>query len=297
MKKAVLSALVVAALAGTATAQVRLELRLVRQMGTPANPGAANPVTDIDSNSSVTGTAGQTFRFELQYRILNLVKDADGDFVDDDGILPSGLSAATINITSSTGTLLRAQLSNFEHSNGTATAIPPNPDATGIGFGGAAGRRGLHAPFRGGLVDSNNNDLPSNGITNVDTNPDPSLFAPGAGNTLLSITPVAISNHNQGNPYIMLNSSSEPDFAGSDQVWWGLYSFNYTAGSANDTISAGAVADAQTGNAFGYFVDGSAVPIGSANAGSASYQIIIPSPGAVALLGLGGLMVARRRRN
>ena len=63
MKKAVLSALVVAALAGTASAQVRLELRLVRQTGTPANPGASNQVTnvDIDNDDLSQDESGDNF--------------------------------------------------------------------------------------------------------------------------------------------------------------------------------------------------------------------------------------------
>lgn len=63
MKKAVLSAFVVAACAGSAFAQepVRLDLRIVRQSGfVPAT------VTDVDANSSYTATAGEVIRFEVQ---------------------------------------------------------------------------------------------------------------------------------------------------------------------------------------------------------------------------------------
>ncbi|MFN7022587.1 MAG: hypothetical protein ACK4WH_14855 [Phycisphaerales bacterium] len=274
MKKFVLSSLVLAALAGTAVAQpVRMELRLVRQDGTP--PGT---VTDIDIDSSVTANPGDVLRFEMQYRILDL------DLNDD--IFPAGLTAATIDITSSTGTLLRGQLSRFEAQLAGALNPPTSTDSSGLPSGSASGRQGLHSPFRGGLSNANNNDLPSNGVSNVDINPDPALYTPGPGNTLLSVTPLAISQHNQGNPDV-----------GSDNEWWfGLYTFTYTVGNSNDVINANNVADPQTFNSFGYFSDGLAVPLTSGNSVGASYRIIGPAPGSVALLGLGGLLVARRRR-
>lgn len=282
MKKVVLSALVVAALAGTATAQVRLELRLVRQTGTPANPGSANPVVDVDVNSSVTTTSGSVLRFEVQYRILNLVKDADFDGIDDDGILPDGLSAATLNVSSinGTGTFNHAQLSRFEHSLAGVTP-PASPDISGVGTAPASGRRGLHNPYRGGLADANDNSLPSNGV-----------FLPGT----FQFTPVAISNTHQGNPQFDPGPNAGDINSNFDESWYGLYSFNFTVGASNTTLNVGAVADLDTGNRFGYFNDSSAVPLSSPNAGTASYQIIVPAPGSVALLGLGGLLVARRRR-
>lgn len=284
MKKAVLSALVVAALAGTATAQVSLELRLVRQTGTPANPGASNPVNDVDVNSSVTTTAGSVLRFEVQYRILNLVKDADFDFVDDDGVLPDGLSAATLQVSSinGSGSFAAAQLSRNE---GQLAGIeqPPTSDTSGIGGLPNSVRRGLHNPYRGGLADANDNSLPSNGI-----------FLAGS----FQFTPVAIAATHQGNPNnLPISDPRSGDInSNADETWFGLYTFNFTVGGSNTVINVGAIADLDTGNRFGYFNDSSAVPLSSPNAGTASYEIIVPAPGSVALLGLGGLLVARRRR-
>jgi len=288
MKKLVLSALVVAALAGTASAQntARLELRLVRQIGTPANPGASNPVVDVvDPANTVISTSGTQLRFELQYRIFDLTPDDDN--------VPAGLSSSTMNITSGSGTLLRAQLSRSEASG--AANDPQSPDISGLpigtttttdpAFSGAnSARRGLHTPFRGGMANASLNDLPSNGIVNVDTNPDPNLYAPGAGNTLLQITPLAISQPNQGAS------------VGNEATWYGVYSFNYIVGGSNDQINVAAIADSQTGNRFGYFADGNPVPITSTAASGTFYNIIVPAPGAAALVGLGGLLVARRRR-
>jgi len=288
MKKVLLSAMVVAALTGSAMAQndARFELRLVRQIGTPGNPGSSNPVVDVaDPLNTVACVAGDTLRFELQYRIFDLN-------IDDDNI-PAGLSSATINIVSAGGTLLRAQLSRNE--GGSVATNPVSPDASGLptgtttttdpAFSGPnSARRGLHAPFRGGMANASLNDLPSNGIVNVDANPDPGLYAPGSGNTLLSITPLAIAQPNQGTS------------VGAESTWYGLYSFNYVCGSANDQILVSAVADAQTGNRFGYFADGNPVPVTSNNAIGGFYNIVVPAPGAAALLGLGGLIAARRRR-
>jgi len=277
MKNLVLSVLAVAALAGTANAQARLELRLVRQSGNVTTPAGAG-VTDVDINNVYSGAPGDVLRFELQYRVV--------DLDDTDDITPAGLSSGTINISTTTGTLTRAQLSRFE-AQLAATTPPTSTDTSGLPTPAAnSGRRGLHAPFRGGLADANNNDLPANGIVNVDTNADPNLYTPGPGNTLLSITPVSVSQNNQGNANNGIDNSG----------WYGLYSFNYTVGATNTFVVAAAIADPQTGNSYGYFNDGVAVPVTSQVSTGASYRIIVPAPGAAALVGLGGLLVARRRR-
>jgi len=309
MKNVVLSALAVAALAGTAVAQpVRLEFQIVRVSPTVPGTTAATRLTLQGlPNDSVTTTSGTTMRFQLQYRILNLVPDVyvppvlddNGDvitpgyFSAGDGapdsmghfpnaIVPDGLSSASINITSGLGRLQRALLSNNQN---IAAGTPPlYPDASGN----QGTRRGLVNPYRGGMSDSNINDLPSNGITNDDSNADPALYGTGPANTLLSITPVAInSNAHQGNELFYGNPNS---------AWYDLYCFTYTAGASNDVINVGAIPDPQTGNTFGYFSDSNAVPLTSTNSGTASYRIIVPAPGAAALVGLGGLLVARRRR-
>jgi hypothetical protein len=264
-----------------------MELRIVRQSGTPTlGTTTTPPVTDIDVNSSANCVAGDVLRFELQFRII--------DTNTADAIIPDGLTSASVNITSGGGTLDRAILSRREHSLAGINGPLPT-DSTGQGsVAQGAGRTGLHNPYRGGLTDTNDNDLPSNGIVLVDSNPDPAHFHPGAGNTLLSITPLSLAASHQGNEN--LDDGDDTNGTTNELTWYGLYSFTYTCGAANDTINANNVADAQTGSAFGFWVEGSGIPITSVTATGASYRIVVPAPGAAALLGLGGLIVARRRR-
>jgi len=244
-----------------------MEFRCVRQSGTPnvTPPGVVDEA--IIANLAVQ--PGSTTRFELQYRILDLNLS--------DAIVPAGLSAASINILSSNaaaGTFTRAQLSRAEAQNAAPAVPPTSPDTSGLPTGTASVRAGLHAPFRGGLSDSNNNTLPANGTI--------------AANGITGILPLTISESGQGNP----------DAGADNNAWYGLYSFNFVAGAGGTTtITAAAVPDPNTGNTFGYFNSGAAVPLNSANSTGCTQLItVVPAPGALALLGMGGLIAGRRRR-
>lgn len=273
MKKFAVSALAIAALAGAAHAQpVRLEFRLVPQTGTPPAAVTDSALTTPATPITLSGTS-RTQRYELQYRVLDLNTA--------DNVFPAGLSAAQINITASSptaGTFARAQLSRFERQTNNATTPPSSPDNSGLPLGGSSTGTGLHSPFRGGMADQNNNDLPANGTV--------------APNGILSILPLTISQPNQGNELI-----GSPNTA-----WWGLYSFTFTAADlfgGDITITAEAQADPNSGNRFGWFSDGAAVPEQSTNAtaGVTHLRIVaIPAPGTAALVGLGGLVAFRRRR-
>lgn len=289
MKKiAVLSAMAVLAAAGAANAQstlanARLEMRIVPQDGTP--PGT---VTDAPGVVNVAASdTNRTRRFEVQYRIQN----ADG--------IAAGLSSMQFNIVGQLVgggigfSLDRAQLSRFEAQLAGATP-PSSPDASGLPSGSAATTAGLHRPFRGGIPvggtnpPAPNNDNPANGII------------PIGGQSINLITPLSLSQNDQGNTN-----------AGQDaNAWYGLYSFvvnipDAATGSDNNgdgfvdlLITATSVADSQTGNRWGGFEDLNPVPQTSQNAtaGAATLRIEIPAPGSLALLGLGGLVAARRRR-
>ena len=264
MKKFAVSALAIAALAGVAQAQpVRLELRLVPQTGTL--PGA---ITDAASSAPITDV-GQSRRFEVQYRILDL--DANDD------IFPAGLTAGQMNVTIAggiAGTFSRALISRFEAQQAAGTP-PTTSDTSGNPTGALAGATGMHRPFRGGIpAPSPNNTHPSNGTI--------------ATTGITGITPLTLAQPDQGN-----NNPGE---------WYGLYSFEFAYNSGangNYTITAEFVADSGTGNRFAFFSDANPSPVqsSSATAGTIVQNVnVIPAPGAMALLGAGGLMAARRRR-
>jgi len=151
VKKFAVSALAIAALAGSAFGQepVRLELRIIPQTG--VLPATVSDLPQTTAGSPINFTAvGQAQRYELQYRVLDL-DPSDGNNI------PAGLSAASINITVSSavaGTIGRAQISRAENGQIAGNDRPQNPDTTGLPTPAAAsGRQGLHAPFRGGLFD------------------------------------------------------------------------------------------------------------------------------------------------
>gem|GEM_PF-1576236 len=286
MKKFAVSALAIAALAGSAMGQpVRFELRLVPQSGTVTSPAGAG-VIDLAATPNIGANADRTRRFELQYRVLDLDPN-DAVFV------PAGLAAASINITvgnTTAGSFDRAQLSRFEASTNTPTTPPSSPDLSGLPTpAAAAGRAGLHAPYRGGLSNANDNTLPANGriVTNAAfpaANPGGMPPTPAGPVTtgIMGLLPLSISQPNQGNVNI-----------GSDNTaWFGLYSFTFTAADGfggsgtNVTITAAAEADPNTANSFGWFNDGTAVPVTSGNAVDAIVTFSISAlspPGACCL--------------
>lgn len=290
MKKvAVFSAVALLALAGSANAQsslggATLELRIVPVDGTAATgltrPGANADVLATDSN--------RTRRFEVQYRI-----------VDPNGIA-AGLSSMQFNITSSLSggtvgrTVDRAALTRFQGQTGNLnpgnTGLPVSVGGSDTTGASATGHTGLHRPYRGGVpAPAPNNNNAANGIPVLGVAGAPSVGNPGIN----LITPLALSQTDQ-----------------NDGGFYGLYSFTVTVGdsslgtdSDNDgfvivNLSAAAIPDGQTGNAWGGFEDGNPVPQTSTlrSNGSASFRVEIPAPGSLALIGLGGLVATRRRR-
>lgn len=309
MKKiVVLSAAAVMALAGSALAQngAQLQLRFVPETG---GFGAASPITawPTTATAAINGpvafntTTFRTIRLRLDYRVV--------DTNPGDAIVTAGLVAGNLNITSAaTGTVAPGNTTvgpsaitgreNGQTSN-------PNPTATGTGTSSnnwvgndttaASTRTGLAGTFRGGFTDPNNNAEASNGVV--------------TGLSILSIVPTAISQHHQdeagfddgsgGAAYPLAGGAPG---AGQQTEWYTLYVLTVAAATASNgtlTLTAAFQPDVGTGNAFGYFITSTNVPQTSTNAQSASITINIPgvpAPGSVALLGMGGLLAARRRR-
>jgi hypothetical protein len=299
VKKFVVSALAIAALAGSAVGQVRFDLRIVAQTGNPTTAPSlvTDDATQPDSAANRQTVAGAK-RFELQYRLVDLDTN--------DAIHPAGLTTATINITLSNpaaGTLDRALLSTAEAGAG---ARPPRTIGQAAPFNGTtdttvaatSGVRGVHSPFRGGFTMSTDNSLAANGIlSNNGTATGPTNLIPG--NQILSILPLSLSQNNQGLAgFDLTGDGSGPFIAGGE--WYGLYSFTFipAAGFGGDfQIVATAPRDSATNNSFGYFNDGSAIPVQSGNStDGTAFLRIVPAPGSFALIAMGGLIAGRRRR-
>jgi hypothetical protein len=290
MKKfAVLSAVGMLALAGAAYGQgeaaaaATLKMRIVPVddaggVLTFQNDTAHNDVlvTDLGTN--------RIRRFSVQYQI----QEGAGF----EGIIAS-LASMQFNVTGSVagGNIVnwgfdRAALSRAQGSNTVGIAAldsgdpAPASDATGATTGTFAGVTGLHRAWRGGLSPATaaGNALPSNGTI--------------AANGIFLITPLSLTQLNQ--------------FPANDPAaWYGLYDFtvivgdNTGPGDAIVNLMAAPVADAQTGNSWGGYEDGDTIPRTSRNSMTtgASFRVeAIPAPGSLALVGLGGLIAARRRR-
>lgn len=285
MKKfAVLSAMAVLAAAGAAQAQTgaaaaaTLRLRIV-----PVDVTSASPLNLAFQGDNVHNTVGatdtnRTRRFSIQYSI------AEGAAFE--GFIAS-LASLQMNITSSVSggglssiSFDRSALTRNQGGGASTSQAPAGAtDTSGNTIGATAGVAGLHNIWRGGLSPATaaGNALPSNGT-----------IVPGGINL---ITPLSLSQRDQ----FPVNNPS---------AWYGLFDFEVTVGDAGPAdavvnLAVNAVADAQTGNSWGAYEDQDPIPRTSANSvgGAASFTVVaIPAPGALALVGLGGLVAARRRR-
>jgi hypothetical protein len=243
------------ALAQGSSSTIQLQLRIVPQIGLPADAGGV-----IDLPGTVhqpIDSDGQTRRFEIQYRLV--------DLDDTDDIVPAGLVSGNLRIiafgSAGSSVLERALLSRFEAQ--LASSTPPvSPDLSGNNSNAA---RGMHRPFRGpiplsgGCGPAPGNNCPSNGVFSADRL------------TISGITPLSLSAPNQYTP------------GGDDGLgeWYGLYSFNFlSAGGAGAiTFTASFDADQTTGSRFGFFNGADPVPWTGANALPAAASLQIRTPG------------------
>jgi len=267
----VLSAAVVAGAAGLANGQavdntVQLRLRFVEITPHPADPTQTITRSATANTGTPVAGADRTRTFELQYSL----SDGNGT------TFPAGLVSGTFNITGAAGaTYSQALLTNLQARTGGTTPLAlGSTDTSGPASGPLAGAAGMERPFRGGFATAGNNADPSNGVV---------------GPTgILTIVPLAISQ-----------TLSSP----ITNNWYGVYEFNVNFPNAFSaapyTITAAFQPDPVTGATFGFFNDGVATPVTSTNSTSATVSFAVaavPAPASVALLGLGGLVAARRRR-
>lgn len=277
VRSVLLSAAVITAAAGSAMAQ-------------PANPNAysldlslvlrsvsGGVLTDVQSGGSVNATIGQTYRVELRYRI------SDGALAD--GFGSRGLTSAAFSISSnaSSGSVSRALLSVDQGARSVVgtpnSAAPMNPDnsapSNGVTLGlselGGGNVTGMMDPYRGGV--GANDNAPANGA--------PALSG-------WQIVPLSLAAPGQ-NSFTGLLANND-----NNATRWGLYAFDFTYQGGNVTWTAEATADAGTGNRFAFWFGGT-TPANSATSTNGTITFV-PAPGAAALLGIGGLVAARRRR-
>lgn len=272
MKKVViLSTLAAAGLASAAHGQAfTLQLFLTARAVSGSSP--SETVADIQEGGSIAATAGTRYRVDVRYRINDNVADTVGS---------RGLSAAALILTRSgtgTGTTSRAFLTFDQQGDSAVT----NPDTSGITTAADGPTTGLIGQFRGGLTAD---DAAPNGGAN------------GLSTAAAPLLPLALSNPGHrswgttGNPTAANTNAST--------TRWALYTFEfvYQGGQVNFNVTA--QADATTGNRFGYFQQTggtvSPVPVTSQSAQDGNISFV-PAPSAAALLGLGGLIAARRRR-
>jgi len=285
-----LTALALLAAAGSANAQgFRLDLSLTARLQTPglADDGTT-PINDVltdvpaSTNGTVAAVPGQTYVIELRYRIADLVADTAGSL---------GLSAASIHLSgaNNNGSVSRFTLTNFLESGNDSTGTPKNvavynPDQSGPG----SGSTGLVNLFRGGLT--SDTDAANGNVTATNT--------PGLAIAGWDIVPLALAQPAQKS---FTGTNPTASNTNNNASVWAIYDFLYTVGAGTNTLTASAVADAQTGNRFGFFErSGTAnnpVPVTStlATDGTITF-LVVPAPASAALMGIGGLVAIRRRR-
>lgn len=266
MKK-VVGLLALAAIASPAVAQsFRLDLSLTARA--VSGPSGSETISDIQTGGSINAVAGTTYRVELRYRIADLTADTTGS---------RGLSSANIGFSrTGGGSNFASILSNQQAS----SATWQNPDTSGL-LTPVDDTTGLIGEFRGGLV----------------ANSDPANAGGGALGNSWSIVPLALSAVPGNQSWTSGNPSAAN--TNSNTNTWAIFSFDFVYQGGTVNFVASALADAGTGNRFGYFArtgsSNNPIPQTSSAATDGSISFV-PAPGAAALLGLGGLVAARRRR-
>ena len=277
MKKIVLSALAVAAFAGAANAQVGSTMTL--QLMTVARSGTAQTgLADIAGPVSVG--PGQTVNLEIRYRIV----DSNGAT---DSFLCNGLVAASIDVStglsSAFGTFATAASGGFGARLTTTQKNAPNesgPNGVFANDNSGSGNIGVvygnHAPFRTGVFPNSNGTAPAGlGITNI--------------------LPLATAD---------VNNPSYDGNGDQTDIWYGLYSFEYTAPAVvGSAFQVPVTLSSLSGNGQFWLLNldtggvaSTAFGTGRTFSSSPLTINVTPAPGAAALLGLGGLVAARRRR-
>lgn len=288
MNKIGLSALALVATAGSAFGQLdpaRFRLDLFLQGRTYSNTtagtstDATNATSPIGPINSATATLEQrTIRLEIRYRITVLQPNTPNSGSYTSGgttYLSSGLSSASLNLASSrtlnVGDLKAAQVS----SDANAAAQPTNPDTLDL----SDGTLGLYTAFRTGVFA----DVPAGtGLGNNN-----GTFSPAGLANILPIATGAPGQRSNLNSNGNLWSVYAVDFVIPQNAPAGTWTFNLSQNPGSEWLFF-----PRTGASDGVGITG----LGGITFGPGVSITIVPAPGAAALLGLGGLVAARRRR-
>lgn len=240
------AAVVPLAIASAALAQPAcLDIQIVPQTGSlPGTIVSGTPGSTIAILRTDTGTS-RTRRFEVQMRIRdnNL---SDGITVDSLASMQFNIAAAVSGTvpgsTVSFAPLSAAESAGTEYGSSTGCQ-PPTSDSSGAGSG-----AGLHTPWNGGLP------------------------PPGTGGGTISGL-----NINGIQPLTLSRANADPVSCAPNTRWMPIYSFQFTAPNTTAegtvTFTATPVADAPTGNTFGFYSNESVPPISSGCSGRASITV------------------------
>ncbi len=264
--------------ASAASAVVTMQTRFLVQQTTGS--GATYTVTNANTTTFLPGSR---VRLTIQFRLLNTQPST---------LLMNNFTATNFSVLGTGpagGTAQRSQLfgrSAGPGSQGRGEAFGDLDGFTYPGVGAAPPgpqfRTGLHKVWRDGMTDPD-----EVGPLTIDQHPANGQFS---GDDVLLITPIALSTAFLPDPV---------SFA--ETPWQGLYSYEFQHAGAlgSKTFSFTPTTDTAnpTGRFFYYIVN--SINVGqstSFNNGSVTLNFAIPAPGAAMVLGLGGLLAARRRR-
>jgi MYXO-CTERM domain-containing protein len=282
-RTAVLSACIVAGIAGAAQA-ASVEFQIVERRGQVAWTGTAQPA----------GTNDAILNFSVLARVVGgLPGEALGNF---------GFDIVSNDGTGS-GTFFKGSISNADGTYNTG-ATQYNNNAT-VGRGGLSTiysyLAGINPNFNG-LINTDGGSFVQNPAVE-----DLGLVTGSpTGGALLALA----DTQGTGNPDTYSGSGdSAPldpqlafDFLGADNHFVAVYNFNYVLSSNAIRAVTFSIANAQAQTfaslALANGVWGPANPVNAtAVLANGATVLVTPAPGAAALLGLGGLLAARRRRN
>lgn len=282
MREIILSACALAAAAGSALAQggnVEFRLRELNNQ-TMVNLSAAAPnnnaVLDFAVEARVTGVAGRGLG-DWSFNIA-IPGEADG---------------------AANGAFARLRTSNADGSYFTGA---PSTSTTGAGTLGVASAYrflvGLNGNFNG-LINT------SGGTFTNGPDQEIGLVAGSARGGGLGNTGIIVDNDGDG---VFDAPAAEPDFTTALDTWFGgngnwvtLYRFRYTVANLSNRILNFRI-EAATAATFANLVPAGSDFSGNTTGGTAQVSTagldipVVPAPASVALVGLGGLALARRRR-
>jgi hypothetical protein len=294
LNKLCLSALTLAAAAGAASAQVdptRFGIEVTPVLRTYTDNGDGTlTATDRPSGFTVdTRSGASTVRLELRYRITVSGSATGAYTVGSSTYSSGGLASTSVNINMSTPLSAGASLSTAPIGNNAGAGGGPNtgsgfsnPDAgidPGSGFG-------MYAPWRTGVVPPDDSFGGNNGVR--------------IANTIDNILPLATSAPDQRSTgpsrtwsVYAVDLDLPANYLTPDPSGMQVITFSVVRGVSNGTPAPFLFFPRINNSNSSTAIEG----LGQYSTGSVTLTIIgVPAPASAALLGVGGLVAARRRR-